>query len=145
MLNRLAVYYSLPYIDVGVRLDADGTGGIEQVCGSVHYLQPDGSSLLSRNVITMERVQADGLRRTNPDYYRSQVEAKYIKGVSEERPAVVSVNMYFAARAVNEFLARLHPYRNEENADFAVITESLKDMYVRHDCDGEPCALLLNM
>lgn len=41
-LNKLASFYSLPYIDVGVRLDADGHGGISQICGTVHYLRPGG-------------------------------------------------------------------------------------------------------
>lgn len=142
ILNTLATYYSVPYIDTGVLLEADGHGGVDQICGSVHYLQPDGSSLLSRKVISMERVHAEALQRTNPEYYKSQVEAKYIKGVRVSRPAVVSVNMYYAAKAVNEFLARLHHYRNEDNREFAITTESLVDAYSVRYTDGEPCPLL---
>lgn len=43
-LSRLATYYCIPYIDVGVRLDADGQGGIDQIAGAIHYLSP-GSTL----------------------------------------------------------------------------------------------------
>src|SRR5437879_8706512 len=53
VLNRLATFYSLPYFDVGVRLDADGSGGISNISGAVHYLQPGGSSLLSRGAYEM--------------------------------------------------------------------------------------------
>ena len=112
MLNRLATFYTLPYFDVGVRLDADGSGGIDRIAGAVHYLQPGLSSLLSRGVYTMDRVQAEELRRTNPGLYRRQLEEGYLRGVEEDRPAVISVNMFFASLAVNDFLARLHPYRN---------------------------------
>ena len=56
LLNRIATFYLLPYFDLGVRLDADGRGGVEQVCGTVHYLQPGGSSLFSRGVFTLEEV-----------------------------------------------------------------------------------------
>ena len=69
MLNRLAVFYCLPYFDVGVRLDADGSGGIDQICGTVHYLQPGGSSLLSRGAITMDQIRAENIRRSSPDEY----------------------------------------------------------------------------
>ncbi len=49
-LNRIAVAYTQPYFDVGVRLDADGNGGIEDIWGTVHYVQPDGSSLAERQL-----------------------------------------------------------------------------------------------
>ena len=50
LLNKLAAFYLIPYFDLGVKIEADGMGGVNQVCGSVHYLQPGGSSLLSRHV-----------------------------------------------------------------------------------------------
>jgi hypothetical protein len=143
LLNRLAVFYSLPYIDVGVRLEADGAGGISQICGTVHYLQPDGSSLLSRGAITMDAVQAEGLRRTDPVAYREQVASKYITGVREERPAVVSVNMHYASLAVLEMLARLHDFRVDGNGPFAQFGSSLTDpRFEPVGADGEPCPVL---
>jgi hypothetical protein len=72
VLNRLATFYLIPYFDVGVRLDADGMGGISNISGAIHYLQPGGSSLLSREVYTMEQVEAEELRRTNPAMYRAR-------------------------------------------------------------------------
>src|SRR5260221_2029593 len=94
LLNRLATFYCLPYIDVGVRLIADGQGGVEQLCGTVHYLQPGGSSLLSRGVYTASDIQAAALRRESPERYAALLREKYITGVQEERPAVISVNMF---------------------------------------------------
>ncbi|OAI41695.1 thiamine biosynthesis protein ThiF [Planctomycetaceae bacterium SCGC AG-212-D15] len=142
LLNRLATFYSLPYFDVGVLLEADGQGGIDQVAGTVHYLQPDGSSLLSRRVYAMADVEAEGLKRTDPVEYGERVKANYIRGVRVERPAVISVNMLFASIAVNEFLSRLHPYRYDLNRDFAVHRISLVQAATYFEGDGPPCKVL---
>ncbi len=142
LLNRLATFYLLPYLDLGVKLVADGAGGVDQVCGAVHYLQPGGSSLLSRSVYTLEEVRAAGLRRTDPATYAEHRRARYIVGVQEDRPAVISVNMATASLAVNELLARLHPYRLEPNAAYAVQRFSLSHDIHDHEPDGEPCQLL---
>src|SRR5262249_7520015 len=80
LLNRLATFYLVPYFDVGVKLIADGRGGLEQVCGSVHYLKPGGSSLLSRGVYTSEEVRAATLRRTSPEAYEREQGEGYIIG-----------------------------------------------------------------
>ena len=142
LLNRLATFYCIPYFDVGVRLEADGSGGISQICGSVNYLQPGGSSLVSRKVITPEEIGAEGLRRTDPAGYAEQVKARYIRGVQEDRPAVVSVNMHYASLAVNEFLARLHPYRDDGNSGFSWFGSSLTQARFFQEADGEPCPSL---
>jgi hypothetical protein len=142
LLNRNAAFYLIPYFDVGVRLDADGEGGVDQICGTVHYLQPDGSSLLSRGLYTTEQLRAAGLRRTDPAAYEAQLREKYIVGVQEDRPAVISVNMFYAALAVNELLARLHPYRDDGNDGFARYGFSLTQARLITEEDGEPCRVL---
>lgn len=142
LLNKLSTFYLLPYFDLGVRLDADGGGSVNQVCGTVHYLQPGGSSLLSRHVYTMEEVKAAGLYRTDPAAYRAQLDDGYIRGVQEDRPAVVQLNSLVASLAVNEFLARLHPYRLDPNADYAVHRLSVSHGIYEHHGDGEPCPVL---
>jgi hypothetical protein len=128
LLNLLANFYLLPYIDIGVTLEADDEGEITQVCGYLHYLQPGGSSLLSRNAITLEDVKAEGMKRQNPTYYEEQRKAGYIKGVEENRPAVISVNTQFAGLAVNELIARLHGFRENPNRAYAKIGLSLSEL-----------------
>ncbi len=146
LLNTLATHYTLPYFDLGVRLDAvtEGLdkGRIREICGTVHYLQPGASSLMSRGLVTMEKVREEGLRRNDPDAYRQQVEAGYIRGVEEHRPAVISVNMFIASLAVNDFLARLHPYREEPNSTIASIEFSLSSLEFFPEPEGEPCVML---
>jgi hypothetical protein len=142
LLNRIATFYNLPYFDVGVRLDADGEGGIERIAGGVHYLQPGLSSLLSRGVYSMRRVEAEGIRRTDPEMYRRLVGEGYLRGVQEDRPAVISINMLLASMVVNEFLARIHPHRNLPNANFAYVGVNLSEMEFFPEPEGAVCDLL---
>ncbi|HEY1544962.1 MAG TPA: ThiF family adenylyltransferase [Xanthobacteraceae bacterium] len=138
LLNRLAAFYVLPYFDVGIRLDADGQGGVDEACGAVHYVRPDGETLQDRRVYNAEQLKAAGLRRTDPKAYREQVKAGYIRGIAEDRPAVISINMQMASATVNEFLARLHPYRYDDNAESAVLRTSFISNAVFREPEGKP-------
>lgn len=142
LLNRLATFYCLPYFDVGVRLEADGRGGIDHIAGAVHYLQPGRSSLLSRGMYTLKEVEAASIRRTNPVLYERQRKEGYLRGVNDDRPAVISVNMFFAALAVQEFLARLHPYRNRPNGEHAYVGVNLAEMQAHLEGEGVDCEVL---
>jgi hypothetical protein len=146
LLNALASYYSIPYFDIGVRLDTVRTGvnkgQIREVCGTVNYLRPGRSSLMSRGLFTMADVAAAGLRRNDPAAHARQIEDGYIKGVIANLPAVISVNMYAASLAVNEFLARLHPYREESNDSYASVAFSLASMELIADPEEGICEIL---
>lgn len=137
-LNRIAVTYLQPYFDVGVRLEADGQGGIDDIWGTVHYVRPDGSSLMERGVYTRDDLDADALRRTDPDEYDRRRAVGYIRGVTENRPAVVSTNALYASLAVNEFLARLHRFRWTDNSGFAVRRYSLTRDWLVNERDPGP-------
>lgn len=142
LLNMLATFYVQAYFDIGVRLDADN-GDIREICGSVHYLRPGKSSLITRELFTMEQVAAAGLRRTDPEAHRQEREEGYIAGVEERRPAVISVNMFASSLAVNEFLARLHPYREESNGYYSAVTFSLSSMEIFHEPEAATCKMLV--
>ena len=113
--NRIATFYNLPYIDVGVALRARSGGGVDTVSAAVHYLQPGRSSLRSRGVYDAEDVRAETMKRDSPEQYERQVKEKYIRGVQENRPAVMAINAFAASTAVLEMLARIHPYRYDDN------------------------------
>jgi hypothetical protein len=123
LLNRICTYYSIPYFDTGVKLEADGKGNVDQVVGAVHYFQPGMSSFFTRNIFSQETLYEELMQKNEPDEYKKLLEQKYIKGVVEHRLAVISVNMLYAALAVNEFLARIHQYRIEENCVFQPIRQ----------------------
>lgn len=154
-LDCVSAAYLIPYFDVGVRLDADGKGGISHAVAAANYVRPGGVSLWERGVYTSEQVRAEGLRRSDRKYYEEQRVAGYLAEVGEDHPAVISLNMQAACLAVNDFLARLHGYRLDDNAEFAVQKFSLthgeysfeKDggdsaFFAKHLGAGDKCELL---
>ena len=136
LLNRLATYYSIPYIDIGVRIDADTRsdhiGEIQTIGGGIHYLKP-GHSLMSRHVFDLEDVRAAGLKRKDPNSYAQELQDGYIRGVTVRRPAVISLNMVIASLGVSELLARLHPFREGPNKDYEHLQLDLVDMSMTAD------------
>lgn len=146
LMNLLGTYYTIPYFDIGIKLDAvpDGPdrGKIREVCGSVHYLQPGLSSFMSRGVFDMERVRSAGLQRTDPIAAAREADEGYISGVHESRPAVISVNTLAASLAVTDFLARLHPFRETPNRDCAHIEFSLASTEFLLESETGPCSLI---
>ena len=141
LLNRIATFYVIPYIDLGVHLRADGNGNIDEASGVVHYVQPGGSSLLSRGAYTLERVRAENLYRTNPKEYAVQRRAGYIENVTEDSPAVISINATIASLAVSELLARLHPFRSCLNADAAITRMNFMETLIAREAEGAPCTI----
>lgn len=137
LLNQIATFYCMPYIDSGVKLIADGEGGIEQIAGTVHYLIPGQSSLMTRRVYDSELLKAARLHRRNPAEYSELQRSGYIANVNVDRPAVISVNMLVASLAVNELLARVHDFRSDGNSGFAITRFSLTDGYFQFEGEGE--------
>ncbi|WP_227817365.1 ThiF family adenylyltransferase [Nitrogeniibacter aestuarii] len=143
VLNKLASAYVIPLIDVGVRLEADGMGGIDSIWATAHTVLPGGSSLLSRRVYNSADLDSAFLKRYNPEAYEEKRNLGYIKGIREDQPAVISVNMTASATAVNELLARLHPYRLKPNRAFAIRRISLTDSEAdSNEPEGEPCTVM---
>jgi hypothetical protein len=123
---------------------ADGKGGIDQVCSSCHYFQPGGSSLLSRRAINARRADAEAMARKSPELYAQLRREGYIENAHEERPAVISVNALAASLGVNEFLARVHPFRDDPNGRYAAKQLSLSQVHLYTDAsDPLPCPALL--
>jgi len=87
----------------------------------------------------MDQVEAEGMRRTKPDLYQRQRGEGYLRGVQEDRPAVITINGTFASLAVQELLARLHPYRNRPNSQLAYIGGNFTEVQLHTEPEGEPC------
>lgn len=145
-MNLVATHYIQPYFDMGILLDAvqqgPDKGKIKDILGTVHYLVPGKSSLLSREAFTIDDVRTEELHKRDPVAAAQQVQDKYLKGLRVQRPAVISVNMLASALAVNDFLARLHPYRNQSNAAIASIEFSLGELRLTADEEMDDCPLI---
>lgn len=120
--DLISAAFLIPLIDVGVVIPVRTAGAeiaIADVCGRVDYVQPGGASLQDRGVYSPETLRAEYLRQAAPDAHRQELEAGYIKGVLEEAPAVITLNMRAASAAMNEFIARAYPFRLDANRRYA--------------------------
>ncbi|MCW3109110.1 MAG: hypothetical protein JWQ09_3616 [Segetibacter sp.] len=140
VLNLISSFYAIPLFDLGVRLIADGEGGIDNIFGSIHYVQPGGSSLLSRKQYTIERLVAEGYKRSNPQEYNERQRHGYLADVNEYSPAVITINMQVASTAMNDLLNRLHPFRNIENEQVSIIRIIFGELYMQAEYEEEPCS-----
>jgi hypothetical protein len=125
--------------DVGVVIPVRKSGegfAIADVCGRVDYVQPGGVTLGDRGVYTPESLRGEYLRRVAPEAHQKEVEAGYLKGLVEEAPAVITLNMRAASACVNEYIARAYPFRLEPNRRYARTSFSLaacEEEYVAED------------
>lgn len=138
LLNQISTFYLIPYFDVGVKLTSNGEGGINQIMGTVHYMQPGGSSLRTRGVYSDEELRAASMFRTNREAYEEQKKSGYIVDINVDSPAVISINTQLASMAVNEMLARIHLFRYDSNKEFAINRISFTDSYYQYEKDGKP-------
>jgi len=130
---------------VGVHIEPDGEGGVSHAVAEAHYIQPHGSSLLSREVFSPDELAAEAYRRTDPAYYEAQRQAGYLPDIAEDRPAVMPLNSFAATLGVTDLLARLHGFRLDPNSAFARQTMSLTHGYLERDGDGPPCPLMAKL
>lgn len=117
--DRMSAYFAMPLFDVGVSIptEADPAGGrrIAEVYGRVDYVYPGGSSLLDRGVYDDALLEAEYLARTAPHTYARKVADGYLRGMSEEAPGVITLNMRATSACIIEFLARVFPFREFPN------------------------------
>ncbi|KQZ44689.1 ThiF family adenylyltransferase [Ensifer sp. Root558] len=147
--DLIASAFLIPLFDVGVTIPTfldDGKVAIADVSGRIDYVQPGGSTLSDRGVYTQEGLRAEYLLRTDPAAFRDELAAGYIKGIHEEAPSVITLNMRAASALVNEFVARAYPYRQEPNGNYARVAFSLaacdEDHHSEDDFDRKENALL---
>lgn len=128
LCDRIAAAFLQPLFDVAVTIPTRQTDegiAIGDVCGRVDYVKPGGSSLGDRGVYTPETLRREYLQQVAPDELSEQVAEGYIKGIADEAPSVISLNMRAASDCVMEFIARAYPFRQEPNRSRARAAFSL--------------------
>lgn len=101
-LGRIATWYLIPIIDMGVKLTStDGTlHGIE---GRITVIQPGGGCLQCRGRINAAALQSEVL---TPVERAQRVDEGYATGLEDRDPAVIAFTTGVAALAVSELLHR---------------------------------------
>ena len=111
LLNRLAHFYLIPVIDLGVLIDPDDQGGYDSFDGRVTVVQPGYPCQVCRQLISPQRMLEESMRRRDPQLYEQHRRAGYVEGGTDPSPVVVTFTTEIAAVAVNELLHRLTGFR----------------------------------
>jgi molybdopterin/thiamine biosynthesis adenylyltransferase len=105
LLNRLAYFYGIPVIDVGLRMAPSQVGHAHDINGRVTTLSPGRPCLVCGGVVNPRRAAEEALERTNPDEFRRRKAEAYVIGGGDPAPAVVTFTTEMACVAVNELIA----------------------------------------
>ena len=101
--DRMSAYFAMPLFDVGVAIPTealpDGSRRIAEVYGRVDYVYPGGSSLMDRGVYDAALLEAEYLARVAPQALSRKVADGYLRGMGEEAPGVITLNMRAASHA----------------------------------------------
>lgn len=133
-MNLIGHHFLVPFIDIGVKLSADGKGGIESISGNIHYVYPGSKSLLERKVISPAKMEEEELFRISPDEYKER--QVYFDNASVSSPAVISVNMMHSSMAVLELLDRIHPYRYNDSTNYEATRINITDWSIEGEKIG---------
>ena len=111
LLNRLAHFYLIPVVDLGVLITRNDAAGYDSFDGRATVVQPGYPCQTCRKLIDPERMHEESLRRNDPERYEQYRRAGYVTAGEDPSPVVVTFTTEVATMAVNELLHRLTGYR----------------------------------
>lgn len=119
LLNRLAYFYGIPYIDFGLKMTpAEGAFPFSLIA-RLSAIAPGSTCLLCRGTVDPRRAADEHLERTDQDgFHRLKAEA-YVEGGGDPAPAVVTFTTEAATMAANELIQALTGYRGAEGMAWA--------------------------
>lgn len=113
LLNRLAYFYLIPVIDMGLAIDPRPDGcGLRDLTGRVTVLFPETPCLLCRGIVDPVTARDEGLRRQAPEEYERRKREAYVRGSGDPAPAVVTFTTATACLAIDELLHALTGFRS---------------------------------
>jgi molybdopterin/thiamine biosynthesis adenylyltransferase len=110
-LNRLAHYYGIPLIDVGLRMRSARNDTNYDMTGRVSTIRPGTPCLICLGVVNLQRAAAEGLRRNDPAEFERRKAEAYVDGGGDPAPAVVTFTTSIACAAVDELIQGLTGFR----------------------------------
>jgi molybdopterin/thiamine biosynthesis adenylyltransferase len=113
VLNRIAHFYFIPIIDLGLLIEPNETGGYDTFDGRVTVVQPGYPCQSCRQLISDEQIYLDSLRR-DPELLEARRRAGYVPQDADPSPVVVTFTTEVATMAVNELFHRLNGFRGPE-------------------------------
>lgn len=102
-LVRLALWYLIPVIDTGVKIEAPD-GVIRDIIGRVTVLLPGEACLFCRGRISARMIQLESL---SPEEWKALADEDYAPELQDPAPAVIPFTTAVAAQGISELLHRL--------------------------------------
>lgn len=116
LLNRLAHFYLIPIIDMGVLIEPTSDGGYDTFDGRVTVVQPGYPCQLCRRLLNTDKMRAEVLARANPAAYERERRAGYVPSLEDPSPVVATFTAEVAAMAINELLQRMTGFRGDRGS-----------------------------
>jgi molybdopterin/thiamine biosynthesis adenylyltransferase len=114
MLNRLAYFYGISVIDLGLRMVPSPAGTGHDINGRVTTLSPGRPCLLCNKVVSAKRAADEALKRIDPAEYENRKREAYVVDSDDPAPAVVTFTTEMACVAVNEMIAALVGFHGDD-------------------------------
>lgn len=118
LLNRLAYYYLIPVIDIGLALRVTERDGVSYLEGDgrVTVLEPGNACLVCRRIVNASIAEEEALRRNDPAEYERRKSEAYVRGEGSPSPAIISFTTSVATMAIEELIQRVNQFRGEGGA-----------------------------
>lgn len=114
LLNRLATFYLIPVIDMGLAITPAAPGRALGIAGRVTVLTPGAPCLLCRGIVDPVLARDEDLHRKNPEEYARRKDEAYVRGGGDPAPSVVTFTTATACMAIDELLQGLTNFRGSE-------------------------------
>ncbi|MQW89125.1 ThiF family adenylyltransferase [Sinorhizobium saheli] len=143
LLNRLAYYYLIPVIDVGLALRVTERHGIACLVadGRATIIEPGCSCLVCRRIVDASVAAEEALRRTDPEEFERRKAEAYVRGEGNPSPAVISFTTSVATMAIEELIQRVNQFRGVESA----VANRVRKFHLLEDfrpgAKKEPCRI----
>lgn len=129
LLNRLAYFYGIPVIDVGLRMLRQNSGHAHDINGRVTTLAPARPCLLCGGVVSPARAAEEALERDDPEEFQRRKTEAYVVGSGDPAPAVVTFTTEMACVAVNEMVAAITGFQGAKG----MVPTRLRRFHVRDE------------
>ncbi len=113
-INRLAYFYGIPVIDVGLRMVAASDPRHADLNGRVTTILPGRPCLICSGIVDPTRASEEDLERTRPEEFQRRKTEAYVIGAGDPAPSVVTFTTEMAAVAVNEMIAALAGFHGRD-------------------------------
>jgi proteasome lid subunit RPN8/RPN11 len=134
VLSRLAYYYLIPVIDMGVVIDTDDQDRVREIIGRITTVMPGTACLLCRNVIDRDHMRWEQLDASQREHL---VGDGYAPPLGDPDPSVVSYTTLTSGQGVSELLDRLF-LLGEENVSSELLLRVLARAISKNTIRPEP-------